>query len=130
MPVLTEPQPEGVRIRFLSECSLWETYSIVQEVLAHTLTVLRPLSAFNATRALNSALDCFRCVNISLLLISISYGHSMLSESPVQFSGYIIHDPEPQVADASVELLGEDAVPVMDQEAIRVVTWERFAQLL
>jgi hypothetical protein len=40
------------------------------------------------------------------------------------------HDSEPQVADALVKLWGEDAVPVMDQEALGVVTWERFAQLL
>ena len=41
-------------------------------VLAHAWTVLRPLSASSATRAFNSALYCFRCVDISPLLLSIS----------------------------------------------------------
>jgi hypothetical protein len=31
------------------------------------------LSASSATRALNSALYCLRCVDIALLLLSISY---------------------------------------------------------
>jgi hypothetical protein len=41
------------------------------------LTVLSPLSASSATRALHSALYCFRCVDIAPLLLS--YGHSILS---------------------------------------------------
>ena len=43
---------------------------------------------FEATRALNSALYCFRWVDLAPLLLS--YGHSILSSLPVQFSGYII----------------------------------------
>jgi hypothetical protein len=39
-------------------------------------------------------------------------------------------DPETQVPHLLIELLGEDAVPVMDQEAVAVVSWDRFAQLL
>ena len=31
---------------------------------------------------------------------------------------------------AFVELRGENAVPVMDQKAIRMIGWDRFAQLL
>jgi integrase len=41
---------------------------------------------------LHSALSCFRCVDICPLLLSLSYGHSIFSESHVQFSGYIIKD--------------------------------------
>jgi len=33
----------------------------------------------SATRALNSALYCLRCVDIDPLLLSLSYGHSILS---------------------------------------------------
>jgi hypothetical protein len=49
------------------------------EVLASSLTVVSPLSASSATRALHSALYCFRCVDLDPLLLSLSYGHSMLS---------------------------------------------------
>ena len=42
-------------------------------VLAHSFTVLSPLSASSATRALNSALYCFRCVDIDLPLLSLSH---------------------------------------------------------
>ena len=38
--------------------------------------------------------------------------------------------PESQVAYALVELLREDAVAVMDEEAVGMVRWNRFAQLL
>jgi hypothetical protein len=34
---------------------------------------LSPLRASSATRALNSALYCFRCVDIYPLLLSLSY---------------------------------------------------------
>ena len=38
-----------------------------------SLTVLSPLSASSATRALHSALYCFRCVDISTLLTSVIF---------------------------------------------------------
>lgn len=38
--------------------------------------------------------------------------------------------PQPQAVDALVELLGENTVPVMQQKAVRVVSRNRFAQLL
>ena len=38
--------------------------------------------------------------------------------------------PQPQVACTLVELLGENCIAVMDQEAVYVVRWHRFAQLL
>src|SRR5215468_2799427 len=38
--------------------------------------------------------------------------------------------PQPQVADALVELVREDAIAVMDEEAIGMVSGNRFAQLL
>ena len=37
---------------------------------------------------------------------------------------------EPQVPDALVELPGENIIPVMDEEAIGVISWDGFAQLL
>ena len=40
------------------------------------------------------------------------------------------HDLEPQVADIPIELLGENAVAVMQQEVVAVVRWYGFAQLL
>src|SRR5262244_4456966 len=54
-------------------------------VLANSLTVLSPLSASSATRALNSALYCFRCVDIYPLLISLLLltQHSILMTCPV-----------------------------------------------
>ena len=39
-------------------------------------------------------------------------------------------DPQPQMAHLLIELWGEDAVPIMDQEAVGVVRWDRVAQLL
>jgi hypothetical protein len=39
-------------------------------------------------------------------------------------------DPQSHVAYALVELMRENAVAVMDQEAVGVVRWDCFAQLL
>jgi len=41
-----------------------------------------------------------------------------------------LEHPQPQVADALVKLLREDAIAVMDQEAVGMVSGNRFAQLL
>jgi hypothetical protein len=41
-----------------------------------------------------------------------------------------LQDPEPQMAYATIELCGENAVPVMNEEAIPMVRGHRFAQLL
>ena len=52
--------------------------------LAHSLTVLTPFKASNATRAVNSALECFRCVDICVLLLDlILTQHSLLITCPV-----------------------------------------------
>ena len=50
-------------------------------VRAHALTVFRPWSASNATRALQAALYGCRCVDLARLLTSsaLSHGHSILS---------------------------------------------------
>jgi hypothetical protein len=39
-------------------------------------------------------------------------------------------DLQPQVPYALVEVLGEDAVPVMEEEAVAMIRWNRFAELL
>jgi hypothetical protein len=39
-------------------------------------------------------------------------------------------DSETQVPHLLIELLREDAVPVMDQETAGMVSWDRFAKLL
>ena len=36
-------------------------------------------------------------------------------------------DPQPQMLHLLVQLLGEDTIPVMDQEPIAVVGWHRFS---
>ena len=40
------------------------------------------------------------------------------------------HDPEPEVLYAAIELRREDAIAIMDEEAVAMVRWDRFAQLL
>src|SRR5712692_9502489 len=44
--------------------------------------------------------------------------------------GRRFENPEPKVADAPVELLGENAVAIMQQKTVAVVSRDRFAQLL
>ena len=39
-------------------------------------------------------------------------------------------DSQPQVAYTLVELLGEDRIAVMNQKTVRVIRWDRLAQLL
>src|SRR5712691_2778107 len=64
------------------QCVIW--VGCTPYVLANSLTVLSPLTASKATRALNSALYRFRCVDISsLLLHRILTQHSILITFPV-----------------------------------------------
>ena len=44
--------------------------------------------------------------------------------------GGVLQHLESQVVYTLVELRGEDAIPVMEEEAIAMVSWDRFAQLL
>ena len=44
--------------------------------------------------------------------------------------GWCFEHPQAQMAYLLIELLREDAIAVMEQEAIAVVRWDRFAQLL
>ena len=44
--------------------------------------------------------------------------------------GWSFQDPEPEVLYAAVKLRREDAIAIMEEEAIAMVRWERFAQLL
>ena len=44
--------------------------------------------------------------------------------------GWGFQHPQPQVSYALVELQGENAVPVKQQETIAVVRWDGFTQLL
>jgi hypothetical protein len=44
--------------------------------------------------------------------------------------GWGFQEPHPQVAYTLIELRGEETVSVMDQEAIRVIRWDGFAQRL
>ena len=43
---------------------------------------------------------------------------------------WCFQDPQSQVTYALIKLLGENAVAVMEQEAVRVVNRDRFPQLL
>ena len=44
--------------------------------------------------------------------------------------GWRFQDPESEVLYAAVKLRREDAIAIMDEEAIAMVRWDRFAQLL
>src|SRR5712691_11760346 len=64
------------------QCVIW--VGCTPYVLANSLTVLSPLTASKATRALNSALYRFRCVDISSLLLHlILTQHSIFITCPV-----------------------------------------------